>query len=139
MSELKTVVNDNQPYDFIMSVENQRRKEDALVLLTLFERVTGVKAKMWGTSIVGYGDYTYTLANGKTDKFMRSGFSPRKQNLTLYVMAGFSERMDLVDKLGKVKTSKACLYINKLADVDMQILEQLIRADLEIMNSRYPD
>lgn len=138
MSELKTAVTENVPGEFIMSVENQRRQEDALVLLELFERVTGEKAKMWGPSIIGFGEYTHTLASGKTNKWMRSGFSPRKQNLTLYVMAGFSERMDLVERLGKIKTSKACLYINKLADIDMEILEQLICADLEIMNRRYP-
>lgn len=138
MSELKTAVTENDPGEFIMSVENQRRQEDALFLLELFERVTGEKAKMWGPSIIGFGEYTHTLASGKTNKWMRSGFSPRKQNLTIYVMAGFSERMDLVEKLGKIKTSKACLYINKLADIDMEILEQLICADLEIMNRRYP-
>ncbi len=139
MSELKTQVNDASVLDFIACVENKQRKEDALTLLALFSRITGEEAKMWGPSIIGFGEYTNTLASGKTNNWMRSGFSPRKQNLSLYVMAGLSERMDLVEKLGKTKTSKACLYINKLADVDMDILEQLIKADLEIMNKRYPD
>ena len=138
MSEAKTKPSDKDVVAFIQSVENTRRREDAMVLLELYNKITGEAPVLWGDSIIGYGTYDYHYASGRSGSWMRSGFSPRKQSLTLYVMAGFSERPDLVEKLGKVKTSKACLYINKLADVDMDVLAELIQADLDVMNTRYP-
>ena len=138
MAENKTKANSVSVSSFIDSVENQRRRHDAETLLTLYNKVTGQEPVMWGTSIIGYGEYTYELANGKHEKCLRSGFSPRKQNLTLYVGAGIAEHSEILTTLGKHKTSKACLYINKLADVDMKVLEQLIEADLAVMNQRYP-
>ncbi|GAA0852741.1 DUF1801 domain-containing protein [Aliiglaciecola litoralis] len=138
MTELKTQPTDKSVLDFIDRVKNSRRKDDALVLLNLFANVTGQPAVIWGDSIIGFGTYTYALANGSQQTFLRSGFSPRKQNLSIYVGAGMSEHPHLLTSLGKHKTSKACLYINKLADIDMAVLEQIIQTDLEVMNQRYP-
>ncbi len=139
MSENVTQPTSINPQEFIAGVDNARRQKDALVLLELFNKVTGMQAQMWGSSIIGYGTYTYTLANGKQGTFMRTGFSPRKQNMVLYIMAGFGEKAELREKLGKHKTGKSCLYINKLDDVDLEVVEELIKADLAIMASRYPN
>ncbi|GAB2701380.1 DUF1801 domain-containing protein [Aliiglaciecola aliphaticivorans] len=137
-SENKTQANDVDVVSFIHRIEATRRREDALVLLDIFKQVTGQNPTMWGSSIIGFGRYTYTLASGKQEQFLRSGFSPRKQNLSIYVGAFLSENNSLLDKLGKHKTSKACLYINTLADIDLQILKQIISSDLHIMDKRYP-
>lgn len=139
MADLKTHPTDVSALDFVNAVENERRKADALVLLEMYKRITGQEPVMWGPSIIGYGTYTYTLANGKRNRFMRSGFSPRKQNMTVYVGAGIAENPQILERLGKHKTSKACLYVNKLDDVDLSVLEELIRADLAVMDKRYPD
>lgn len=138
MSDLKTSANQLDPMAIIEAVENKTRRGDALVLLDLFTQATGLPAVVWGPSIIGFGEYTYTLASGKNEVFFRSGFSPRKQNLSLYISAGISSRPDLASKLGKYKSSKACTYINKLADVDLEILNALIQADMEEMARRYP-
>lgn len=139
MAEIKTKATPASAENFIESVENKRRREDAKVLLAMFSRITEQPPVMWGTSIIGYGTYVYQLADGSRNPFMRSGFSPRKQNLSIYVGAGMSEHPELLENLGKHKTSKACLYINKLADVDLNALEALIRADLAVMNQKYPE
>lgn len=130
MGEIKTKVNDDNVTDFIESVDNETRRKDGFVLLELFTKVTGESAKMWGTSIIGFGQYHY-----KSERSSQEGdwplvaFSPRKQNLTLYVISpGFGDYYtDLLDKLGKHKKSVGCVYINKLADVDMDVLEKLIK------------
>jgi hypothetical protein len=137
MSDLKTSANKLDPQSIIEVVENKTRRENALTLLELFRQATGLPAVVWGPSIIGFGEYTYTLANGKSELFFRSGFSPRKQNLSLYISAGISSRPDLAAKLGKFKSSKSCTYINKLADVDLDVLVALIRADMEEMAHRY--
>ena len=139
MAENKTQPTVIKPEDFIDSIEHPVRREDGHKLLELFNRVTGMEPVMWGSSIIGYGTYQYTLANGKQERFMRTGFSPRKQNLSLYIMSGFDRYQLLVDKLGKTKHGKSCLYINKLADVDLDVLASLIEADLEVMAERYPE
>ncbi len=130
MGELKTKKNDASVQDAIDAVENETRREDAKVLLELFTKTTGQPAMMWGTSIIGFGQYHY-----KSERSSQEGdwplvaFSPRKQNLTLYViMPDFPELDTLLGRLGKYKTSKGCLYINKLADIDGAVLEEIIRA-----------
>jgi hypothetical protein len=138
MSGLKTSANQLDPSSIIEAVENKTRRTDAAVLLELFTKATDLPAVVWGPSIIGFGEYTYTLASGKSEVFFRSGFSPRKQNLSLYISAGISSRPDLAAKLGKYKSSKACTYINKLADVDLDVLAALIQADMEEMGRRYP-
>ena len=139
MAELKTKKNDASVEGFLTGVENERRREDSLVVLEMMKRVTGEEPTMWGSSIVGFGSYHYRYASGREGDWPRIGFSPRKQSLTLYVMPGFSNYDDLLSRLGKHRTGKSCLYVNKLADVDMDVLEQLIRSSLDAMREMYPE
>jgi hypothetical protein len=127
MSELKTTVNDASVTDFINTVENEAKKQDCFTLASLFSKATGEQPKMWGTSIIGFGQYHYKSDRSTQEEdWPLVAFSPRKQNLTLYLMPGSDKYTALLKKLGKHKTSKACLYINKLSDIDIDILEQLI-------------
>jgi hypothetical protein len=127
MSTIKTHVNDASVTDFINSVPNETRRKDGFTLLEIFSRVTGEKPKMWGPSIIGFSKYHYKSERSSQEgDWPLIGFSPRKQSLTLYIMQGFEGYDDMMQKLGKHKTSVACLYINKLADVDMKVLEKLI-------------
>lgn len=127
MAELKTLPNDASAKDFLNALTDEVKKRDSLTLLELFTKVTGQKPKMWGTSIVGFGQYHYKSERSTQEgDWPLIGFSPRKQNLTLYFMHGFTDYQDQLEKLGKHKTSVGCLYINKLADVDLSILEKLI-------------
>lgn len=129
MSELKTKPNDASVADFINSVPNEQRRKDSLTLLEMYKKATGLEPKMWGSSIVGFGVYHYKSERSSQEgDWPLAGFSPRKQTLTLYVMMpDFKELDDLLPKLGKHTTSKACLYINKLADVDQEVLRQIIK------------
>ncbi len=145
MAEAKTKPTGVEPEDFIAAVEPERKREEARELDALFRKITGEAPQMWGPNIIGYGVYETTYASGRDVTWMRAGFSPRKAKHSLYLMEGYcdeeaGERRDaLLDKLGKYKTGKSCLYINKLADVDMEVLEQLIRNDWEAMARTYPD
>lgn len=139
MSTLKTRQNDADVEEFLAAVENDRRREDSFTVLELMKRATGEVPRMWGTSIVGFGSYHYRYASGREGDWPRVGFSPRKQSLTIYVMPGFSTYDDLLSRLGKHRTGKSCLYVNKLADIDMDVLEQLVRSSLETMRERYPE
>lgn len=128
MSTIKTLENDSNVEDFISAVENEQRRKDAFVLLNMFRECTGEEAKMWGTSIVGFGKYHYKSERSKQEgDWPLVGFSPRKQSLTLYVLNYQEDYSKHLAKLGKHKTSKACVYINKLSDVDLSQLKQLIR------------
>lgn len=124
--EIQTRKTDGNVEAFIDSVENETRRRDGHALLEMFTRITGEPAKMWGPAIVGFGDCIYKYPDGREMDWMELGFSPRKQNLTLYVICGSPNQPALLEKLGKHKTSVACLYINKLADVDTKILEKVI-------------
>ncbi len=145
MSEAKTQITDVDPAQFIAAVEPKAKRDDAQVLDEMFRKVTGHAPQMWGPSIIGYGQYRTTYASGRDVHWMRAGFSPRKAKHSLYLMGGYcddiaaSRRDELLAKLGKYKTGKSCLYINKLADVDLAILEQLIAADWEAMLRIYPE
>lgn len=131
-STTKTLVNDASVEDFINSVDGDVKKADAFMLLEIYKRVTGQPAKMWGASIVGFGQYHYKSERSSQEgDWPLAGFSPRKQNLTLYVMSDLHDYDDLLSKLGKHKTSKACLYINKLSDVNTEVLEKLIARSYE--------
>ena len=124
---LKTRKNDASVEAFIESVENLTRRQDGFILLELYKKATGLEPKMWGDSIIGFGEYHYKSERSSQEgDWPLAGFSPRKANLTLYVMNPFADYTDLLAKLGKHKTSVACLYINKLSDVDMSVLEELI-------------
>ena len=127
MAELKTKVTDASVEDFINSVQNERRRQDGLQLLELYKRVTGLEPKMWGPSIIGFGVYHYKSERSTQEgDWPLAGFSPRKQNLTLYVYP--NNFPELLAKLGKHSTSVSCLYINKLDDVDLAVLEKLVAA-----------
>jgi hypothetical protein len=138
MAEPKTKVTTQSPKDFLNTIEPEEKRKDAFVLLEMFQKVTGEKAVMWGTSIVGFGKYHYKSERSSQEgDWMLVGFSPRKQNLTLYVMHGNKDSAALLEKLGKHKTSGGtlggCLYINKLADVDQAILAKLIEKSFQYM------
>ena len=135
MAELKTQPNDQSVHTFLNSVENDKKRQDSFTLLQLMEEVTGAAPKMWGDSIVGFGSYHYKYASGREGDWFLAGFSPRKQNLTLYIMAGFDEYDALLSKLGKHKTGKSCLYINKLEDVDLDTLRELVKRSVEHMQA----
>lgn len=134
MAELKTQKNDGSVEDFIAGADEKRR-EDCRTILALMEEITGEKPAMWGESIVGFGSYHYKYASGREGDWFLCGFSPRKQNLTLYIMAGFSKYDALLKKLGKHKTGVSCLYVNKLADIDMTVLRQLIEQSVAHMRA----
>ena len=128
MSTIKTVVNDASVEDFIASVDSESKKADAFRILDMYKKVTGEKPQMWGSSIIGFGQYHYKSERSKQDgDWPLAAFSPRKQSLTLYISPGFAGYDSLLNKLGKHKTSKGCLYINKLADVDDKVLKELIK------------
>lgn len=139
MSTLKTTLNDASVIDFINAVPDATRKNDSLALLELYSIVTGEKPMMWGSSIIGFGIYHYKSEKSSQEgDWMITAFSPRKQNLTLYFMDGFDNYTELLAKLGKHKISKGgCLYINKLADVDMAVLEKLVEQSFTNMKRQY--
>lgn len=127
MSALKTIANDASVTDFINSVSDETKKNDSFKLLEIFEKITGEKATMWGPSIIGFGSYHYKSERSRQEgDWPLTGFSPRKQSLTLYILSGFDETDTLLEKLGKYKKSVGCLYINKLSDVDENVLKTLI-------------
>ena len=129
MGELKTRENDARAEDFIDAVPEETKRKDSYVLLDMYKRVTGAEPRMWGESMIGFGKYHYKSERSTQEgDWPLAAFSPRKQNLTLYFMSGFETFLaeDLA-KLGKYKTSKACLYINKLTDVDVAVLEEAVR------------
>ena len=137
MAELKTRPTGASVENFLASVKNETRRTDAHAVSDLMQRVTGEEPTMWGTSIVGFGTYRYTNTQGKGFEWFLTGFSPRKANLVCYIMPGYGAFDEVMERLGKHKTGKACLYINKLADIDMAVLEELIDKSIASMRERY--
>lgn len=143
-NENKTVANDASVEDFIGSVQNDQRREDAFKLVKIFREVTGYQPKMWGSAIIGFGTYHYKYASGREGDMPLTGFSPRVQSMTVYISTGFDEYAEasgydpkpLLKQLGKHSTSKVCLYFNKLSDIDESILRQLIKETVEMMEAR---
>ena len=127
MSGLKTRPTDQRPEDFLETIEHKTRKSDGYKLLEIFKEVTGEKPVMWGSSIVGFGVYKYSNTRGREFEWPRVGFSPRKQSLSIYITPGFDDFKSLLDDLGKHRLGKGCLYINKLADVDIWVLRKIVR------------
>lgn len=127
MAQLKTQKNDASVEAFLNGVSEEKKREDSFAILELMRDVTGEEPTMWGTSIVGFGGYHYKYASGREGEWFLAGFSPRKKNLTLYIMSGFDDYDSLLADLGKYKTGKSCLYINKLEDVDLPTLRELVR------------
>lgn len=138
-SENKTKPTEVDPKDFVAAVEPEKKRADAESLLDLFNRVTGLQPKMWGPSIIGYGRYHYKYESGREGEFMLTGFSPRKANLSVYILPGyrFGDMQEKLSRLGKHKLGKSCLYINKLADVDMDVLEEIVRDGVDYMRENY--
>ena len=137
MTQRKTSQNEGDVNAFLDAVENPRCRADARQLLDLMQTVTGEPPKMWGPGIVGFGKYHYRYASGREGDSLVVGFAPRKRNLVIYIMPGFSDYGELLGRLGKFRTGRSCLYVNKLDDVDLQLLEQLVRESVEEMKRRY--
>ena len=133
MTELKTQKNDASVEAFLNSIEDEKKRQDSFTILALMKEVTGSDPVMWGTSIIGFGHYHYKYASGRENDWMLTGFSPRKQNLTLYIMSGFDQYGELLSKLGKHTTGKGCLYIKKLEHIDLDVLRELVKHSVEHM------
>jgi hypothetical protein len=135
MADLKTKVNSASVEDFINSIGDSEKIGDCFELVKIFEKITKEKAKMWGPSIIGFGKYTYKSGN-KENEMPLAAFSPRKQYITLYVMPSWGNLDELLAKLGNHSTSKACLYVKKLKDVDMEVLKEIIKVSFEESKKR---
>lgn len=132
MAEPKTKPTKEKVEDFLNRIEDEQKRKDSFVILELMKQVTKLQPMMWGPSIVGFGSYRYKYASGQEADWPLAGFSPRKQNLTLYVMPGSGKLDDLLQKLGKHKQSKACLYIKRLSDIDMPTLKKLVEVSFKL-------
>lgn len=137
-TENKTKATAESVEAFIDAIEHPRKREEARTLDALFRKVTGFNPVMWGPSIIGYGQYHYKYKTGREGDFLATGFSPRKANFSLYIMPGYADFGDILERLGKHKHGKSCLYINKLADVDLSVVEELVQAGLKDLEGYYP-
>jgi hypothetical protein len=131
MAELKTKERKASVEKFLNSVKDDQKREDSFKILKMLKQITKSEPKMWGPSMIGFGNYHYKYASGREGDWFVAGFSPRKQSLTLYIMADVNKYKDLLAKLGKHKTGKGCLYINKLDDVDVKVLKQIITTSVK--------
>jgi hypothetical protein len=139
LADLKTKQNTGDVNAFLSAVTDEQKRIDSLEVLKLFKAITKEEPKMWGSSIVGFGKYIFTSPKtGRSGEWFMTGFSPRKQNLTIYLISGFSKYGELMKKVGKYKISGgSCLYINKLADVDIKVLKELVTASWKYMKEKY--
>lgn len=137
MATNKTQTTDVDPAAYIASVEHPVRRSDAETLLDMMTRVTGYPAKMWGPSIIGFGRYHYRYDSGREGDFLLTGFSPRKANLVVYILPGYDDISEQLGRLGKHRVGKSCLYINKLADVDLAVLEEIVTDAVQRMRRGY--
>lgn len=138
MADNKTKATGASVTAFLSAIDDNEKRRDCKRVAAMMRKATGNRAKMWGTSIVGFGRYHYKYASGREGDFMITGFSPRAQSLTLYIMPGFKQFEPLMNKLGKFKTGKSCLYIKRLSDIDESVLEQLINRSVRHMRRIYP-
>ena len=140
MAGNKTIATNNNPADYIQKVEPAQKRADAQWLLEMCERLTGERAKMWGASIVGCGSYHYKYESGREGDWLLAGFSARKSSLVVYVLGYlFDEQDEILSRLGRHKMGKACLYIKRLADIDRNVLEELVTRSISATRQRYPD
>jgi hypothetical protein len=139
MAELKTRPTRKSVEKYLNAVENEIRRQDCLDLLKIMQRITGEKPVLWGDSIVGFGQYHYKQRSGQPGIWPLTGFSPRKQNLTIYIMPGFKNHQKALKKLGKHKHSVSCLYLKKLADIDISALTEIIADSVSVMRERYSE
>ena len=138
MAGSKTQKTNASPRVFVGGLEDETRRKDCQALMKLMKKVTNEEARMWGPSIVGFGNLRYKYASGRAAEWFLVGFSPRKRDLTLYLMGGVERHPKLLARLGKHKTGKSCLYLKSLADVDMGVLEELIVAAVTFLRKTYP-
>ena len=131
MAEPKTKPTNESVKDFLNKISDEERRADCFAVAKIMEEITGEKPKMWGPSIVGFGSYHYKYASGREGDWPMTGFSPRKKDLTLYIMMGFEKHADLMERLGKHSHSKSCLYIKRLSDVHIPTLKKLIKIGLK--------
>nr|WP_154319024.1 DUF1801 domain-containing protein [Metabacillus idriensis] len=136
---MKTKETDNSVLEFIEAVDSAKKREDAYELLDIFTETTGYEAKMWGPSIIGFGSYHYKYASGHEGDAPLVGFSPRKAKISLYFAPGETKRDELLKEFGKHTTGKACVYINKVADIDIEVLRKLIQQSVTFLKETYPD
>lgn len=136
-TDLKTKANDRNVEQFLNGIDDEDKRRDCFTVLELMKQITKEDPKMWGKDMVGFGSYHYKYESGREGDWFQTGFSPRKQNLTLYLMSGFSNYEDLMEKLGKFKTGKSCLYIKKLEDIDMSVLKKLIQKSVNDIAKKY--
>ncbi len=137
MVELKTKASNVSVSAFLQSVDGEQKRRDARDILALMKEVTGKRPRMWGTSIVGFGSYHYKYQSGREGDWPVTGFSPRTQNLAVYIMLGFSRYSSLMNRLGKYKTEKSCLYLRRRGDVDQKVLRQLVTRSVADMKKLY--
>ena len=137
MTELKTRPTGASVTAFVKGIEDPKTRRDINKIAAMMRRATGARARMWGPSIVGYGRYHYEYASGRSGDWMLTGYSPRKSNISIYVMSGFESFASLMQRLGKYKTGRSCLYVKRLSDVDEAVLEQLISRSVDLMRERY--
>ncbi len=131
MAELKTKLNNRSVERFLNGISDEQKRQDCFTLLALMKQITRAEPKMWGSSIVGFGTYHYTYASGREGDWFLTGFSPRKQSLTLYIMAGFREFDEVLKKLGKHSTGKSCLYVKRLEDIHLPTLKKLVQQSVK--------
>ncbi|WP_456274547.1 DUF1801 domain-containing protein [Bacillus sp. AK031] len=139
MYELKTKENDRSVIEFIEAVDNPKKQEDAYRLLDIFTETTGYEAKMWGPSIIGFGSYHYKYKTGHEGDAPLVGFSPRKAKISLYFATGDPDREKLLEQFGKHTSGKACVYINKVADIEVEVLKELIKQSIQFLKETYPE
>ncbi len=137
MYELKTTENNNDVIQFIENVENPKKREDSYKLLDIFTETTGVEAKMWGASIIGFGSYHYVYESGHEGDAPLVGFSPRKAKISLYFATGDVQGQEILKNFGKHTTGKACVYINKVSDIDVEVLKTLIKWSVKFLQEKY--
>lgn len=137
MSDVKTTQTDQDVDQFIAGVADEQQREDSKTLIGMFSSITGEPPRMWGSSIVGFGSYHYVYDSGREGDWPIIGFSPRARNLSLYIMPGFSNYQALMKRLGKYKTGKSCLYVNRLSDVNLDVLQQLAEQSVADMKKKY--
>ncbi|HEY9044788.1 MAG TPA: DUF1801 domain-containing protein [Ohtaekwangia sp.] len=138
MAEQKTKPTEQSVEDFLDAITNEQVRDDCYALAKMMKKVTGAKPKMWGPSIVGFGKYHYKYESGHEGDSCLTGFSPRKQNITVYAMPAFADHPKLLEKLGKHKATKGCIYIKKLSDIDLSVLESLISHSVDTLKKKYP-
>ena len=138
MSELKTKLTQASVDDFLNAIPDAQIRQDCWAIVEIMQEATQAPPQMWGASIVGFGSYHYKYASGREADWMLTGFAPRKQNITLYIMAGFEPYDQMLAQLGKHTCGKSCLYIKRLADIDLPTLKQLVHASVEHMRAANP-